>query len=180
MADYEARVAPFIKNTFYLTGMYGVQRPTHMHVGVDLATPVPINMYSILDGTVIHKGNTNARGNYIVIKGVNNYAFLYQHMAASSPLNIGDNIKIGQFVGVEGTTGEITGLHLHMEMQILNDRDWYFGNDISYYINPCDYMGFPNQTGISIYYDGIVVPPEPPRHKTKWSYRNPKKIIFYS
>ena len=106
--------------------MYGVQRPTHMHVGIDLATSKAENMYSILDGIVINKGNTPARGNYIVVKGDNGYAYLYQHMESASPLNVGDRVQVGQYVGTEGTTGQVTGLHLHMEMQYLENRNWYF------------------------------------------------------
>lgn len=122
MADYKANVAPFINTIFYVTGMYGVQRPTHMHVGIDLATSKAEEMYSILDGTVIHKKYSSVRGHYIVIKGDNGYAFLYQHMASASPLNVGDKVQIGQYVGTEGTTGQVTGLHLHMEMQDLSSR----------------------------------------------------------
>lgn len=181
MADYEANIAPFINQIFYVTGMYGVQRPTHMHVGIDLATSKAENMYSILDGTVIHKGSTPARGNYIVVKADNDYAFLYQHMASPTPLNVGDKVVIGQFVGVEGTTGQVTGLHLHMEMQILSSgRDWYFGNDISYYINPAEYMGFPNQSGISVFYDGTPIDPPAPipqsKNSLKWLKIKSRKI----
>ena len=122
MADYNANVAPFINILFYVTGKYGTVRPTHTHVGIDLATSTPQKMYSILDGTVIHKKYSSVRGHYIVIKGDNGYAFLYQHMASASPLNVGDKVQIGQYVGTEGTTGEGTGLHLHMEMQDLSSR----------------------------------------------------------
>ena len=185
MADYKANVAPFINTIFYVTGMYGVQRPTHMHVGIDLATSKAENMYSILDGTVIHKKYSSVRGHYIVIKGDNGYAYLYQHMESASPLNVGDKVVIGQFVGVEGTTGQVTGLHLHMEMQNLSSgRDWYFGNDISYYINPAEYMGFPNQSGISVFYDGTPIDPPVPtpqsKNSLKWlKIKSRKKRIIY-
>lgn len=190
MADYEANVAPFINTIFYVTGMYGVQRPTHMHVGIDLATSNVENMYSILDGTVINKGNTPARGNYIVVKGDNGYAFLYQHMESPTPLSVGDKVQIGQFVGREGTTGNVTGLHLHMEMQNLSSgRDWYFGNNISYYINPAEYMGFPNKTGISVFYNGTPIDPEPPeppkpheksKNSIKWLQYKMRKINIFT
>lgn len=181
MADYKANVSPFINTIFYVTGMYGVQRPTHMHVGIDLATSKAEEMYSILDGTVIHKKYSSVRGHYIVIKGDNGYAFLYQHMASASPLNVGDKVQIGQYVGTEGTTGQVTGLHLHMEMQNLSSgRDWYFGNDISNYINPADYMGFPNQTGISVFYDGTPINPPVPtpqsKNSLKWLKIKSRKI----
>lgn len=181
MADYEANIAPFINQIFYVTGMYGVQRPTHMHVGIDLATSKAEKMYSILDGTVIHKKYSSVRGHYIVIKGDNGYAYLYQHMESASPLNVSDRVQIGQYVGTEGTTGQVTGLHLHMEMQNLSSgRDWYFGNDISYYINPAEYMGFPNQSGISVFYDGTPIDPPVPtpqsKNSLKWLKIKSRKI----
>lgn len=40
MADYEARIAPFINTTFYVTSIFGVQ-PTRTHRGIDIATPSP-------------------------------------------------------------------------------------------------------------------------------------------
>lgn len=163
-------VAPFINVTFYVTGKYGTVRPDHTHVGVDLATSQRADLYSIFDGIVVEKGSSNARGNYIVIKGTNNLAFLYQHMATASPLNIGDNVLIGQYVGTEGSTGQSTGLHLHMEMQDLSNRNWYFGNNISYYMNPCSYMGIPNVTGTECYYSGTPIPPITDIKKRKFNW----------
>ena len=36
---------------------------------------------------------------------------------------------------------------------------WYNGDDITRYINPAEWMGFPNQEGISVFYDGIPIFP---------------------
>lgn len=97
-------------------------------------------------------------------------------------------MKFGQFVGNEGTTGQVTGLHLHMEMQDLSSgRDWDYTATLSSYMNPADYMGFPNQTGISVIYNGTPTPPTPStptrlRSNFKWvlyakKLRN-KRILF--
>lgn len=176
MADYIANVAPFINKIFYVTGEYGEIRPDHTHVGIDLATSNPQNLYSILDGIVINKDYSNARGHFIVVKGTNNYAFLYQHLESASPLNIGDPVQIGQFIGIEGTTGQVTGLHLHMEMQYLENRNWNYSKDISYYINPAEYMGFPNTSGISVIYDGTPIDPSISKNSIKWLKAKCKKI----
>lgn len=162
-------VAPFINVTFYVTGEYGVIRPYETHVGLDIATSSESNLYSILDGTVIYKSSSNARGNYIIVKGDNNLAFLYQHMKNPSVKNVGDRVQIGEFIGIEGTTGQVTGLHLHMEMQDLTGRNWYFGNDINYYINPCTYMGIPNVTGTECYYNGTPIFPSQKSKKFNWA-----------
>lgn len=151
---YYANIAPYIRKVFYVTGMYGTVRPDHTHVGVDLSTGAESPLYSIFDGQVIDKGTNSVRGNYVIIKGDNNLAFLYQHMVAPATVDIGERVVINQLVGYEGSTGISTGNHLHMEMQDLSNRNWYWGNDISYYMNPCDYMGIPNQTNAECYYDG--------------------------
>lgn len=45
-------------------------------------------------------------GNYIIIKEAETgMGFLYGHMREASPLNIGDSVKVGDYVGHEGTTG---------------------------------------------------------------------------
>lgn len=74
-------------------------------------------------GTIITKEyDADGFGNYIIIKGDDGKGFLYAHMADPSPLSVGDNVKIGDYVGWEGTTGSSTGIHLHLEMQDLSNR----------------------------------------------------------
>ena len=89
-------------------------------------------------------------------------------MADPSLKNVVDTIKIGEQFGVEGATGNVTGLHTHVEMQnyvnngnkwIFNSRDESLWNVV--YFSPTDYMGFPNELGISVFYDGTYIPPIP-------------------
>lgn len=160
-----ASIAPFINQTFYVTGEYGTVRPTHTHVGVDLATSGTegANLYSMVNGTVIYKDYSSVRGNYIIMKSdETEIAFNYQHMENESPLNVGDKVIIGQFVGIEGSTGEVTGKHLHLEEQDLSSgRDWNFSTNIDYFKNPCEFMNIPNVTGTECYYNGTPIPPKP-------------------
>lgn len=179
MADYEANIAPFINDTFYLTSPYGIDRGSHIHVGVDLATPNGSPLYSMVKGKIIANEFNRERGWIVIMKDdETGIAFLYQHLREASPLNVGDNIDIGDYVGFEGTTGTSTGIHLHIEMQNLSNRNWYFGNDISYYMNPCEFMGFPNETGISIIYNGS---PKPYKKKqNKWLMSRSKKFLIFT
>lgn len=133
-------------------------------------------------GTVIHKSyDANGYGNYIIIKdSTSDYAFLFAHMYAPSNKNVGDSIQLGEQFGIEGATGNVTGLHTHVEMQnyVANGNRWIFNSsDPSLwnvvYFPASDYMGFPNQLGISVYYDGTIPPPPPPvtspkKRKFKW------------
>ena len=174
MADYTARVAPFIKVTFYVTSQAGKYPDGSYHSGLDISTGTGTrgaNLYSICNGTVIQKAyDGDGYGNYVIIKdNESNYAFLFGHMADPSTKNIGDSIKIGEQFGVEGATGNVTGLHTHVEMEdyVKNGNKWIYdaNNPAAWgvvYFSPTDYMGFPNQLRISVYYDGTPVPPTPP------------------
>lgn len=185
MADYTARVAPFINKTFYVTSQAGSYPDGTYHSGLDISTGTGTrgsNLYSICNGTIIQKAyNAGGYGNYIIIKDNNsNYAFLFAHMADPALKNVGDTISLGEQFGVEGATGNVTGLHTHIEMQdyVKNNNKWIMNpNDSSLwgsvYLPATDYMGFPNQLGISVIYDGTPVPPTPPtptkkQHKFPW------------
>lgn len=88
-------------------------------------------------------------------------------MREETPLNIGDTIDYGTYVGHEGTTGNSTGIHLHLMQQDMTNTDtWIFGLSISELKNPADYLGIPNKQGISAIYYGNPI------------FRYKKKIKF--
>lgn len=165
MADYEARIAPFINEIFYVTSIFGEERASGvLHKGIDIATPSAgggANLYSMCNGTVVNVTNQpSGFGHYMIMKdAVTGMGFLYAHMKERTPLNVGDSVSIGQYVGFEGTSGSSTGIHLHLEMQDISNNDWIFGAPLSTYNNPADFMGFPNVEGISVIYDGEPIPP---------------------
>lgn len=98
-------------------------------------------MYSIGSGTIYRNWWNDARGWAVIVKMDNGIAFEYQHMQEQCPLQEGERVEQGQFLGTEGTTGQITGLHLHMEMQDLSSgRDWDYTATLDSYMNPADYM----------------------------------------
>lgn len=179
MADYTARVLPFINKEAIVTAKAGVYPDGSYHSGLDLATGGNDILYSICNGTVIQKAyNKGGYGNYIIIKDNNSdYAFLFAHMKNASNKNIGDNISIGEQFGIEGATGNVTGIHVHIEMQnyVQNGNTWIYDayNPAlwgSVYLPATQYMGFPNELGISVVYHGYV-PPTPhifKTHKFKW------------
>lgn len=126
----------------------------------------------MVNGTIIDKGFNTARGNYVIMKdSTSGLAFLYQHMREETPLNVGDTVEIGMYVGDEGETGEVTGIHLHLEEQDLSSgRNWNFTQDLQYYENPAEFMGIPNQEGISVFYNGTPkpIPQQLKKHMFNW------------
>ena len=174
MADYNANIAPFINEVFYITSEFGEERETsgggiRYHNGLDIATPSSqgnVDLFSVCNGEIIHyeyEESGSGFGNFFIIKDKeSDLAFLYAHLDSLEQMSIGTDFEIGQFVGTEGTTGSSTGIHLHFAIQNLSGgRSWNFNASIDEYINPAEWMGVPNIEGISIYYDGI------PKYKKK-------------
>ena len=179
MADYEARIAPFINVTFYVTSEWWEQPRNHR--GLDLATSSflgNIPLYSMCDGKVVHKDyDENGYGNYLIMKDdTTGMGFLYAHLHEPSLLNVGDSVQIGQQVGLEGTTGHSTGIHLHLEMQDISSHSWIFQAPKEVYTNPATFLGIPNVQGISaIYYET----PLPLKNSSKkWLMARTKNIVI--
>ena len=133
-----------------------------LHLGSDL--------YSIVNGKIIGKGfQTGGYGNYVIMKDeTTKKAWLYGHMREPSPLNIGDSVQYGDYVGHEGETGFTTGIHVHLAGEYLGDSNtWRFGLSISQMLNPAtEIIGIPNQAGITAIYNGTPRPFR--RNKNKW------------
>lgn len=91
-------------------------------------------------------------------------------MREATLLNIGDTIDYGTYVGHEGTTGNSTGIHLHLMQQDMTNTDtWVFGLPISELKNPADYLGIPNTQGISAIYNGTPIFDITIKNKFPWA-----------
>ena len=84
------------------------------HNGVDMAAPEGNPIHAAQAGQVIWSGydGTNGFGWSIVINHCNHVSTLYGHMDGVR-VKIGDNVVVGQTIGIEGSTGWSTGPHLH-------------------------------------------------------------------
>jgi len=138
-------IAPY-KQNFTVTQPYGYQG----HRGIDLSASFGIGdttILSVSDGVCIHAGWENPRNQHqgyglcIVIKDNQNRHWIYAHLSKFL-IGTGDIIKQGQTIGVEGTTGSSTGLHLHLECR---QGGWAQSN-VS--LNVADILGIPNRTGL--------------------------------
>lgn len=107
------------------------------HTGTDFApygdTPPNPTLYSVCDGVVENKLYDGTLGNQIIIKDskTGNY-WRYCHMQYPTTLNVGDSVNINTPVGVMGATGNVTGIHLHLELS--TSPIWNY----DYFLNPSD------------------------------------------
>lgn len=164
MAEVTINNSPVHSDTI-LTAVYGETGPnwSRFHTGTDFApygtTPARPNLYSVCTGVVINKVSytgTQVLGNQIIIQDlVTGYYWRYCHMTNPTPLNIGDRVYTSTIVGQMGATGNVTGVHLHLEYSTTS------GWDYDSFLNPSDALGIPNQRGTIVHYNGTT-PPEPP------------------
>jgi murein DD-endopeptidase MepM/ murein hydrolase activator NlpD len=111
-----------VVGTVEFTSGFGVRsdpflgRPA-MHAGLDFrgATGDPIR--ATANGRVISAGNSGGYGRMVEIDHGNGLSTRYGHMSAIN-VKVGDSIKIGQVIGLVGSTGRSTGPHLHYETRI--------------------------------------------------------------
>ena len=61
-------------------------------------------------------------GNYVILQHVVDGQTVYSgyaHMqSGSSPMVVGQEVKVGDFVGLVGSTGQATGAHLHFTISL--------------------------------------------------------------
>lgn len=92
------------------------------HRGIDLAPGESVPIYAIADGVVSSDQEGWTYGTHILIDHVidgQRVTSLYAHMVTgSTPLQPGQEVKVGDFVGMVGNTGASTGTHLHLEIRL--------------------------------------------------------------
>ncbi|MDN3702372.1 peptidoglycan DD-metalloendopeptidase family protein [Vibrio artabrorum] len=87
------------------------------HNGTDFATPVGSPVYSTGDGRVIAIRNHPYAGKYIVIEHNSVYKTRYLHLSRFL-VKKGQQVKRGQKIALSGSTGRVTGPHLHFEVLV--------------------------------------------------------------
>lgn len=88
--------------------------------GIDLGAPRGTPVYAAADGIVIVSrgggGWNGGYGNYVVITHGNGAQTLYSHLK-NTAVSPGQFVSKGALIGTVGTTGRVTGPHLHFEVR---------------------------------------------------------------
>ena len=109
------------------------------HNGVDFTPGSGTPIYAIADGVVTASDFSGSFGQHVYLDHVINgkkVESIYGHMiGGSSPLVVGQTVKVGDLVGLVGSTGASTGAHLHLEIHVdgvvLDPFAWLQANAVS-------------------------------------------------
>ncbi len=98
-----------------ITSCYGPRWGT-LHAGIDFALPAGTPVRAAFGGTVTKAGDVgDGYGISVVIDHGNGYLTHYAHLSTAK-VGVGDKVSTGQTIGLEGSTGDSTGPHLHFEV----------------------------------------------------------------
>jgi len=86
------------------------------HPGIDFKGKTGDDVKSTANGRVVFAGWSNGYGNCIRIQHANNFETLYGHLSRIG-VKVGQQITVGQKIGLVGSTGHSTGAHLHYEVR---------------------------------------------------------------
>lgn len=88
-----------------------------MHTGLDFRAATGDPIRATANGRVTSAAYAGGYGKMVEIDHGNGLATRYGHMSEIH-VKVGDTIKIGQVIGLVGSTGRSTGSHLHYETRI--------------------------------------------------------------
>lgn len=122
MVLYEVKEAPSVgtgefvwpADGGYISSEKG-QRWGQEHKGIDIAQPDGLAISAADHGVVKAAGTDGTFGNRVIIDHNNGYETIYAHLD-SIDVEVGDKVAKNTEIGIMGTTGKSTGIHLHFEI----------------------------------------------------------------
>jgi murein DD-endopeptidase MepM/ murein hydrolase activator NlpD len=100
---------------------------TYFHSGLDFCGGVGAPIYAPAAGTVVFAGPLTVRGNATIIDHGWGVYTAYMHQSEIL-VQVGDKVEAGQLIGKVGSTGRVTGPHLHWEVVVggiqVDPMDW--------------------------------------------------------
>jgi hypothetical protein len=126
-----ASSADFVKPIgahYWISEGYGVPGPWQAghHTGVDLAVPVGTTVRVVAAGTVVKAQWGGDYGKMVEVRHADGRYTLYAHLSRID-VHVGEKVSAGTTLGLSGATGNVTGPHLHFEV----DTTESYGSDIN-------------------------------------------------
>ncbi|MBL0725702.1 MAG: M23 family metallopeptidase [Alphaproteobacteria bacterium] len=95
---------------------------TREHRGIDFAAPTGTPIYSAGDGVVEFVGLKSGYGNFITIRHNKELKTNYAHLSKFGKIKKGGKVVQRDIIGYVGSTGMVTGPHLHFEMVVMGKK----------------------------------------------------------
>ena len=90
----------------------------HFHDGLDIAAPLGTPVRAIAPGRVTIAGRVADGAVVVQIEHAGGVTSLYGHLQPGLAVRVGDDVVGGQAIGSVGLTGNTTGPHLHLEVDV--------------------------------------------------------------
>ena len=103
---------------YHLTAGFGEYSGlwSHYHTGLDFAAPSGTPIVAIANGVVTSVGYDGAYGNKTVLTLDDGTELWFCHQT-SYTVTTGQEVRAGDLIGYVGSTGNVTGPHLHLEVR---------------------------------------------------------------
>ena len=139
---YEYMTSPYGNRTYYMNG----KQVSDFHQGIDLISAKYGTDYIVAfdSGKVVYAGYNCGYGNVVYIDHGNGYQTRYAHQKYLN-VKVGDYVQKGDVLGYMGTTGNVTGPHVHFEVRINGST-----------VNPYDYVFNGKEFPIAVDYTGVI------------------------
>ncbi len=109
---------PVDPGLYHLTAGFGEYSGlwSHYHTGLDFAAPTGTPIHAVANGVVTSVGYDGAYGNKTVVTLDDGTELWFCHQN-SYAVSVGQEVHAGDLIGYVGSTGNVTGPHLHLEVR---------------------------------------------------------------
>ena len=107
----------YVSSNFNPRRLHPVLGTVRAHNGVDYVAPVGTPIMAAGDGRVVASAYNSLNGHYVFIQHANNIVTKYLHLSKRL-VSKGDKVRQGEAIGRLGSTGRVTGAHLHYEFLV--------------------------------------------------------------
>jgi murein DD-endopeptidase MepM/ murein hydrolase activator NlpD len=110
-------VLPVQAGVYHLTARFGDYSAlwSHFHTGLDFAAPTGTPIMAVAGGTISDVGYSGAYGDRTIETLPDGTELWYCHQNEFGT-SVGASVAPGQVIGYVGSTGNVTGPHLHLEV----------------------------------------------------------------
>ncbi len=146
---YRPTTSGTISSEYGWRTLYG---SANMHAAIDISTPNGTTVYSVATGYVAKTiWSSTGGGNQIIIHHLINgqyYTSYYCHLSSIN-VSVGDIVTKDSIIGYSGSTGNVTGPHLHLGMATgrwYTDYYSYYGSSgfVGHSFDPREVITFPS------------------------------------